>query len=135
MCHELHEQSSMAFLPFDEGKIRNLFAQSIDFPNSCLCLMAELNGELIGSFYGRIIPYYFNHERMAQEYWVYVREPYRGTHAGTSFIKRFYEWAAENGVREVCVAPSAGIQTKRTERWLNNIGYETMGVLTKRRVS
>jgi GNAT superfamily N-acetyltransferase len=135
MGHELHDMSSIADIPFNEEKVRNLFARALTSTNRNLCLVAERSGELIGSFYGVIVPYYFSDELIAQEYWVYVRDGHRGTHAGTSFVKRFYDWASAHGVREVMIAPSTGIQTKRTEAWLNNIGYETMGVMTKRRVA
>ncbi len=133
LSHALLQESSLRFLPLDKDKVRQLFDDSLLFPEDSLCLVAELDGELIGHFYGRIQTYYFCNEKMATDLWVYVSPEHRGTKAATGFIKRFNTWAEGKGAREIMISPSTGIQTDRTVAWLNHLDFETSGVMTKRR--
>jgi GNAT superfamily N-acetyltransferase len=134
MCHELHLQSALAFVPFSEDKIRELFTLAIVKPSQYLFLVAENEGEYVGSVFARLTPYYFSNELMAHEYWIYVKEQWRKSSVGTMLAERMYDWAKDNGAIEVMISPSAGINNASAERWLNNIGYQTIGVMTKRRV-
>ncbi len=130
----LLQESSLRFLPMDRGKVSKLLFDSILFPEDSLCLVAELDGKLVGYFFGRMQRYYFCDELMATDLWVYVSPEHRGSKAATGFIKKFNVWAEAHGAREVMVSPSTGIQTDRTVAWLNHMAFETSGVMTKRRV-
>jgi GNAT superfamily N-acetyltransferase len=131
-----HAESSMSWLPFDESKVASICYMSISNPDSNLCLVAEHGVEgIIGSVCGVIVPYYFNDEKIAQDRWIFVDRHHRGSSAGLKLLSGFYEWAEQNGALEACVASAVGIEPEKTEAWLNKIGYQTVGFVTKRRIA
>jgi GNAT superfamily N-acetyltransferase len=136
MGREFHRESSMHWLPYDEKKVASICYQSLTAPDRNVCLVAEhgIDG-IIGSVCGVLVPYYFNDEKIAQDRWLFVDSLHRGSSAGMKLMRWFYKWAKMKGATEVCVAPSVGIEPEKTEAWLNRIGYETAGFVTKRRVT
>lgn len=134
LCRDLHRESLLAYLPFSERKVLDMFARALALPEETFFWVVERDGVLVGSMYGVVVGYFGCEGTMATEKWVHALPQHRGGGAATSLVKQFIRWAHERGVREVAISPSTGIQTERTARWLEHLGFDRIGVTLKKRI-
>jgi GNAT superfamily N-acetyltransferase len=130
----MHKESAYAFLPFECEKLRRLIASYLsDFESQC-GLVAEENDVIVGMLGGYLTDYFFCNEKMACDMILYVVQEYRGSSAAARLIRAFRLWAVEHGAREMCLGISSNINTERTGRFYERMGFTHCGGVYKQRL-
>ena len=134
MGARMHEESAYAFLPFDRDKVRHLITTYADNPDTRCGLVAEESNTLVGMFGGYLTNYFFCNEKLACDILLFVDQKYRGSSAAVRLIRAFRDWAAVRGAREVCLGVSTDINTERTGKFYERMGFTCVGGIYKQRL-
>lgn len=73
-------------------------------------------------------PTFFSDERIASDLMTYVHPLYRGSRAFFRLTKAYEKWAVSEGVREINLTVSTGIETERTSSLYSRLGYPLSAV-------
>lgn len=120
---------SWPYLP--EGKKH---FQTMIAGKDCLCLVAEMNGCLIGYLTGKILkPNTKRLEKQTELENIFVEEPHRDKHAGTLLIQAFLRWSNEQDVKIVLV--EAYPANKKTINFYKKLGFSPYWLTLKMRLS
>ena len=129
----MHDESNYAFLPFDREKVRELIMTYVnDFETQC-GLVAEEGNFLLGMFGGFLTDYYFCNEKLACDMVLFIDKKYRGSSAARRLIRAFRDWAIMRGAREICLGISSNVNTDRTGRFYESLGFTRVGAIYKQR--
>ena len=124
---EMYEEApTFNMLDFDDQKVIALF-NSPQMVECGACFIAEDNGEAIGMFCGLIVPHYFGHALMANDLCLFVSKPKRGGTAAYRLIKTFESWALAHGAEVLRFGISTGVDTERTLKLYEKLGYRLEG--------
>lgn len=70
-----------------------------------ICLIAEVNGRVIGYLAGKLNnPVNYRLYKRAELETIFIKEGFRGRGVGTKLVKEFLKWAKENGTDRVFVS-------------------------------
>lgn len=125
---EMHKESRFACLPFDEDKVRRLFAHLIESPDG-LMIVAEENGVVIGGFAGMVHEYYFSRAKLACDFALFVCHEYRGGMAAPRLMKAYIAWAKERGALMIQAGITTGVHVEQTSRLYEKLGFKNAGQL------
>lgn len=134
MAHAFHMESNMRHLQFNRERLLNVFARGLADTHRVLFLVAEEAGQLIGSLYGELVPYYTFDGILATDKWLYIKPGRRGLGAGRQMVRQFEQWARAQGAVEMMISPMTGIATERTVAFLQALGLTPCGVAMKMRL-
>lgn len=90
----------------------------------CAVFVAEESGAVVGMIGMMSANYFFSDERYACDLAVYVIPERRGGRAGLALVRAAESWAKAQGVREICLGVSAGIDAERVGGFYRVLGYE-----------
>ncbi len=127
MCRRMHRESRYAYLPFDAAKVEAAIDSYLGAGQQGCALAAVAGGEVIGVLAGYMTEYAFCSERVATDHIVFVAPRSRGTLAGVRLIEAFRGWARERGARELILGITTGVDTLRTGKLLERLGFEFAG--------
>jgi len=135
MGHWLQENSDFKDCGFDPRKVFELFVRVVENPDSMFGVFAELDGEIIGIFFGYAQEYYFSRKKMAGDMAFMLYPKYR--HLSKDVLPRmfdlFEQWAKSVGAMEVVIGTSTMAHGKKLEPFANELGYKTVGFTAKKR--
>ncbi len=85
--------------------------------------------EPVGFLVCKMVPYFFNRDRLAQQELWYVRPGYRGTRVAFDLIRAFEDWAKLRGAVEIWTgqANENANTGKKVSKVLAKIGYPRIG--------
>lgn len=91
--------------------------------------VAYREDEPIGFLVCKMVPYFFNHDRLAQQELWYVRPGFRGSRVAFDLIRAFEDWAQLRKAVEIWTGqmsenPNVG---KKVSRVLTKLGYPRIG--------
>lgn len=130
----MQESPRFRDMPLSPDKFYDVLSDSIFFPDSHLCLVVEREGEIVGSLYGVISEYYFNTQKMACEYWLYVKPEFRGKLIAERLIKAYVAWAKRSDVKEIQLGVSTGVHPEETSRLYEKLGFNRIGNIHAMRI-
>ena len=121
---ELHARSRYAHIPIDELKVKRLIAMVIGSPTQ-FCWVAEKGGEIRGMLLAVVDEILWSRKKEAHDLWFYVHETAKGD--GARLARKFIAWAKSRRVALIGMSISSGIETERSERFLETLGLEYHG--------
>lgn len=86
-------------------------------------------GELNGFIYGGIGTFFWNDDKFAEDYTIYVVPADRGTRTGYKLIHAFEEWAKTRGATRIFLGSNVGINTEGFGKFLERLGYDNSGLV------
>jgi len=131
MMRDFHKESGQRDAEYDPQKVRRYFLQHIDSPKG-LALVIEKNGEIVGCFLGNLTRSWFSDAVIAEDSALYVKPEHRGGMNAMRLLKRYQEWAEENGAAESWVFVGAEIDTERTAKLFERCGFAKVGISMRR---
>jgi GNAT superfamily N-acetyltransferase len=115
--------------PLRPEKFQNLADLAEAEPDSVLCVVAEETG-IIGMLCAIVTEHYFADMVYATNLALYVDPDSRGKLVAPKMIRGFERAARVRGVDEIMLGATFGVESDRTLRLFNALGYETIGGLT-----
>jgi GNAT superfamily N-acetyltransferase len=131
---ELHLESRYAWLPFEDGKVRESIYSFLGDPQYKCGLVAEENGVLIGALAGYLADYFFCNSTVASDAMFFVARSHRGSMAAGALLRAFREWAKSRGAQELCIGVSSGIDEDKTGVFYEVLGLTRGAVIYKQRL-
>ena len=96
--------------------------------------VADSHDGVIGVFLGGIAEEWFTGDSIAFDYVLYVLPEYRNSNIGKELVTIFTEWAKGNGADRIVVGTTTGVQTSKTVRMYESLGFKNLGQLLGRGV-
>lgn len=121
MCREMHIESRYAGCAFSEAKMDTLIYRLITSPAGIA--LVSPNGLLLGA----VSEYWFSNEKYAFEYVLYVRPEKRGSLEAVRLIKSYILKARSLGAKEIHIENTTCVETDRTERLFQLMGFSRIG--------
>jgi GNAT superfamily N-acetyltransferase len=98
-------------------------------PESCLGLVEEVNGKLVGMFNAYLTKMIFNDSVIACDSILFVEKKHRGSSVAVKFLKAYEDWAKRVKAVTVFMGVSTGIHEKRTVQLYKRLGYKPSGIV------
>lgn len=125
MGRAMHEESPRyAGKVFVEAKARGLIGRLLRTGG---VFVAELGGLTIGMAGTYCVEHIFGFEKFAGDFVLYVLPEYRGSSAAKRLVRAIEAWAKEQGATEVLLGISTGVETERTAKLYEHLGYRESG--------
>lgn len=86
--------------------------------------VAEKDGNIIGMVGGIITEHFFNHEKFSVDFAVYVEPEHRGGSTVVRLVDTYEKWAQAQGVREISLGVSTGLEQEKTVCIYQKLGYK-----------
>ena len=130
------ENSVFSIAGWDDNKYNNLIIQGSDTDSDTFACVAELEGKIIGIFFGYVTEYYFSKKLLAQDLIVLFLPDYRSyAYEGLKvMLEKFESWAKQKNAVEVCIGSSTNQVSENYKIFLESSGYTNVGFITKKRI-
>lgn len=136
MASAMHAESPRyRDIEFAEDKLRELIQQLHDYPVSCILLVAESAGGIVGMLWGYLVEYFFSRELMATDQLLYVSPEHRRGRTARRLVKAFEQWGAERGARNIQLGVSSGINNDGCAHFYERMGYHVTGISSSKAAS
>lgn len=95
----------------------------------CIILLAiNDDAELVGIFWGVALPVLpWTPTVSAIDILFFVKDRYRGTRVANRLIKMYEDWAKSMSCKETLLGTTSGINTERTIKFYERLGYKFLG--------
>ena len=127
------EEGSFAPLTFSENKVEATLRACVQLAGH-LCLVAKVDGEVIGVFIAGVTSPWFSEKLIAKDKALYVVPRYRGAGVAQNLVKEYLMWAEEYGVEVAMVADSSGVNIAGVKHLYENEGFEVVGHVFRKRI-
>ncbi|RKG35182.1 GNAT family N-acetyltransferase [Acinetobacter guerrae] len=94
-----------------------------------LLLVVENDGQVVGGFAGGIGKDWFNDQKIAFDYVLYVKPEHRKTRVAYMLVDGFIRWAQLNGASRIQVGTTTGVESKGCIRLYGHFGLKQYGTL------
>lgn len=128
----MHAESWYRYLPFNEQKLRGLFAHLLE--HGFAYVHESVEGEIDGGFLGLLTEPWFGNGRIASDLALFVLPSKRGGTIPFKLLRTFVAWAKERQADEVTLGISTGVRVEETERLYAHLGFTRVGGLWKMRL-
>lgn len=128
LSETMHQESRYRTLLYNGDKFARLMARLIDSPAGMVAV-AERDGQIIGAIAGVVTDHYFADATISYELGLYVEKAHRGTLAGYRLAKEYIDWAKSQGVDQVDMGITTGIDEERTGRMYERLGLRHVGIV------
>lgn len=129
----MHAESWYHYLPFNEEKLRGLFAYLME--HGFIRVHESSEGEIDGGFVGLLTEPWFGNGRIASDLALFILPARRGGTIAFKLLRAFVAWAGERQVDEVTLGISTGVRVEETERLYEHLGFTRVGGLFKMRLT
>lgn len=127
---EMHQESSYRDQPYDEAKVRTLMMRLIG--GAGVVFVVRRDGQIVGGIAGGVTENWFNDERIAFEYGLFIEPAARHGITAMRIVLAFCKWCEIKGARRVRVGITTGVQVEGTAALYRMCGFVDDGVfLTK----
>lgn len=133
--HVMHKEGYFRDLPIERARLKQMADYAIGNPETVAAFIAEDKGEIIGMISGFLCYYFFNSQKYAADYAVYIAPNKRGGLAAKRLLKLFEDWAAAQGALEVVIGLRANIDNARALKFFEGMGYGNAVPLISKKVS
>lgn len=121
----MHEESTYSKFIFSEKQLELLINIWLEEPEKYFFVVDEKDGEIRGGFAGFITPYFYGNgsDKIANDFFLYVKPEYRGTSIAIKLIKEYEEWANNLGAKRICLAHSCEINPDKLDNLYTKMGF------------
>ena len=132
------QENSLFFVAgWDIDKYNDLIIQGANTSSSdVFACVADLEGKVIGIFFGYVTEYFFSKKILAQDLIVLFLPDYRSyAYEGLKvMLDRFESWAKYKNAVEICIGSSTNQVSENYKKFLESNGYSEVGFITKKRI-
>lgn len=128
----MHAESWYHYLPFNEEKLRGLFAYLLE--HGFIRVHESSDGEIDGGFVGMLTEPWFGNGCIASDLGLFILPSKRGGTTAFRLLQAFVNWAIERRADEATLGISTGVHVEETERLYLYLGFARVGGLFKRRL-
>lgn len=107
---------------FDAAKVLALAVRMLEEPSAGL-FVAESGRQVIGMAAVVAADRWFGHDRYVTDLAIYLQPEHRGNGAFVRLVWAVEEWAIGQGVQELDLGVSTGVEAERTVRAYTRMGY------------
>ena len=122
----MHAESRYSIFDFDPVKLRRYIQTFIEHDHGMI-FVCEKNEVIVGGVMGWIEEQYFGHDKLLCDLALFVEPDKRGAMAGALLIKRFLEYGKEQGVAQIILTNSSGVDKERVAQLYAKLGMEHVG--------
>ena len=120
----LKRHSDYVTIPHDIDRAKATIRKCISAPRAYAKVVVSKSGELVACLLGVVDDLWWSSRRYASDIGFFSQVP----GAGDLLIDDFEAWAwGQNGVVEVLLAQSSGVDVERTDHWYQGKGYARVG--------
>ena len=127
------EEGDFAPLSFSKHKVERTLKDCLKL-STHLCLVAEVEGNLVGVFIATVTWPWFSEEQITKDRALYVVPEYRKNNIAQKMIKQYLIWAEKYGVEAVMAADSSGVDIGGVKHLYENEGFDVVGHVFRKRV-
>jgi len=128
LCWCMHEETGYRKFALNREKAEAFVRRVMDWEDGFVGV-AEIEGLVVGVIVGAIQPFWFSDELEASELLLYVAPSSRGGFVGKRVVELFETWSVARGCSRVVVGISSGDVGDRKGRFMERIGFESIGGL------
>ena len=133
LAEVMHAESVYAEYPLNTDRTEYVLATLLD-ADTVFCKGAEVDGNLVGVFFGEINIDIWADVSVAKDIVFYVLPEHRAGGQGVRLIKSFYQWTSGR-CDEVVLSVYAGVTNAATGDILARMGYADAGTIHKKRAA
>jgi hypothetical protein len=120
----LKRVSDYAMIPHDTERSKATIRKCISSPQAYAKVALSKSGEIVGCLLGVVDSLWWSKLRYASDIGFFSQVP----GAGSDLVDDLEAWAwRQNGVVEVLLAQSSGVDVDRTDHWYQSKGYARVG--------
>jgi hypothetical protein len=135
LAREMHAESvSHKDMPLDEAKLLQQLRASHSMPDTVYFKLCVRGNDVLGGFFGQITSVYFGAAKAAKDLAWFVQRTHRGSVAALLLVADFEAWGMSHGVKDFFLGQSTGVKIEATRALYEHLGYEVVGVNTRKRV-
>ena len=125
---EFHNESPFhSRYKFDVNKSVD-FMKTLSLSNDCCFYIAvDDDDNILGMAGGQMSSMYYTDDKYASELIFYVAPKSRASRVAISLLKKFEDWAKENGAKDVELGVVTGINEKKADSFFKKSGYNYLG--------
>jgi len=128
LCWGMHEETGYSRFGLNREKAEAFVSHVMDWGDGFVGV-AEEEGLVVGVIVGAIQPFWFSDELEASELLLYVLPSSRGGFVVKRVVELFEAWSVARGCSRVVVGISSGDYGDRKGRFMERIGFESIGGL------
>jgi GNAT superfamily N-acetyltransferase len=130
MGYDMYSNSSYAVTEWCPAKVAQLCVNLIQQPHM-QAWVSEVNGKVVGMFFGMIQEHYFGPTLKSFDLLLYVRPENRGGSHAFKLVKTFIDWSICCGVREdqISVGVTTGDSGDSAVELYKRMGFVESGVI------
>lgn len=106
---------------YDAGKVEALIHFLIDDPHGIVLVTRH------GMLFGAVAEYWYGHDLYAAEYVIYVEPEWRRGGEAVALVTGYVDRARSLGCRDIHIEASTGVDTDKTDRFFQRMGFGYMG--------
>lgn len=122
----MHTESQFKQYSFNSGKVAHLIEYLITNADG-IVLVAVEQDEIVGGFIGSIAEHYFGFDRYSFDFALFVKPESRNSTAGIKLLRAYVDAAKANGVNEILIGNSTGVESDRVEKLYGRMGFTRYG--------
>lgn len=123
---KLKNESQFRNEPYDSERVWQLLDATVRFPNQ---RFIAYDDEFRGFIIMGINEHYFSGIKRAEDFALWIAPEHRGGTLVLRLLRAAEEWAEKNGATSMTIYHNTGIQTDKSPRLFNKLGYDTAGYI------
>ena len=128
LCWQMHEETAYRKFALNREKAESFVRYVLDWDDGFVGV-AGIEGWVVGVIVGAIQPFWFSDELEASELLLYIAPSSRGGFVGKRVVELFETWSVARGCSRVVVGVSGGVDSDRRGRFMERIGFDSIGGL------
>ena len=128
----MHTECWQRWMPYSEERLVVTLHSLVE---SGFLWVHEQDGEIDGAMAGFVAECWYASVKVAGEMGLYVRPGLSGGIIAMRLVKRFIQWATEQGAAEITLGVSTGVNIHETGLIYERLGFEHVGGNYKMRVN
>lgn len=122
----LHNESHFQSEPYDSERCWNLLDSTVRFPSK---RFIAYDDQFRGFILLGINEHYFSGVKRAEDFALWIAPEHRGGSLVLRLLQLGEQWAKDNGAVSLTIYHNTGIQTDKSPKLFNKLGYDTAGYI------
>lgn len=123
----MHAESRYSRMAYSAERVRACAAALIESADG-LALVVEAQGQVVGGILATVAAPWFSDEPMASDVAIFIDPAHRGGRLVVRLMQRYALWAVSRGAVIVAAGVSSGVDTERTVRLFERLGWRPCAV-------
>jgi GNAT superfamily N-acetyltransferase len=130
--YRFHQESQYRDTPFNSNGILSLIQLPSLVPDKCFIAFDD---EYKGVIILQMGTQFFSGQKWAGDQVFYVDPSHRGSSLAMELLEVGYQWAKENGAKDMVIFHNAGIGLESAKKFYNRNGFDLSGLIFNKRIN